>query len=714
MIFAVGLELERDPLQWAELPLAFKTWVQHAGLVGALGLFIFCLAYLIKARFRFGVVPGIGWVPGSEVISAAGAHAGKKGAELSRLGLVIAVLASLSLASYVVIGGWALFLLGSEEPLLRPAEPLTQAPPFFSSVGDAFFFLGGLFAMVAVALPIVISIPRFSLRRIGALARLSLKEAFRKRIVWAFSVIAVIFLFAGWFVPHKPEDQVRNYVRVIYWALSPLFLLIACWLGAFSIPTDVKNQSIHTIVTKPVERFEIVLGRFLGYGILLTVLLALLAGMGLLYVVRGVRVEAAQESMTARMPIFSDSLEFYPGFVRPDGTRDRSKQESVGREWNYRSYIGGPGPHSPPQWAIWSFDSLPSYFPNAPVYFEFTFDIFRLTKGVEDRGVFTTFTFVDGRDCSVDGRLSMEKIKQRREEVLNARIKLLTNADNEAKTKRAAGMPEAEIQKWRTAELEKIQEDLISKYHFYEVPGQEVMDYHTLTLGGENKDQVGRHLAQLFSRVSELERQQPRQFQGNQRPAALHVLVNVDKESAAQKLGVAKRDLYVLAAEGPFWANFFKGIVGMWCTIMLVLGIALAASTYLSGVISFLVTVFLLGMGFFKDYIQEIASGAVGGPMDSLVRLVTRRQAANPLDASPTTSLINAVDDIYRVFMKAFLNIIPDVDRYDLHLYVANGFDISWMPVLLLDNLLPLLAYLVPCGVLGFYLMKFREVANPT
>jgi hypothetical protein len=54
------------------------------------------------------------------------------------------------------------------------------------------------------------------------------------------------------------------------------------------------------------------------------------------------------------------------------------------------------------------------------------------------------------------------------------------------------------------------------------------------------------------------------------------------------------------------------------------------------------------------------------------------------------------------------------VDRFDLHVYVANGFDISWMPVLLLDNLAPLLAYLVPCGVLAFYLMKFREVANPT
>jgi ABC-type transport system involved in multi-copper enzyme maturation permease subunit len=679
IMFAVGLELERDPLQWAELPLALKNWVQHAGLVAAIGLFIFCLAYLIQGGLRRQ--------------------------PLTRFGQVIAVLACLSFATYLPSFG-LFWLLGGTEPL-RPLveQPVTPTHPFFTSVGDVLFFIGGLFAITAVALPLVVDFPRLRLGRIGALARLSLKEAFRKKVIWAFAVIAVIFLFAGWFLDSKPEDQLRNYVRVIYWSLPLLFLLVAGWLGAFSIPTDVKNQSIHTIVTKPVERFEIVLGRFFGYGILLTMGLAILAAIGLLYVVRGVRVESAQESMTARMPIFADYLEFEPGFSRPDGTRDKSKQESVGREWGYRSYIGGPGPHSPPQWAIWSFNSLPTYFPSSPVYFEFTFDIFRLTKGTENRGVFTTFTFVDGA-------YSMAKVKEVREDVLRERTKLLAEAAKTADKMKQQGVSAAKIKSWRAGKLERIQAELISQFKYYDVQGQEVVDYHTQTLvGAETKDQVGKQLALLFSKLAEEPR--PKTPSGQQPPPILKVLVSVDQESAAQKLGVAKRDLYVLAAEGPFWANFFKGIIGMWCTIMLVLGIALAASTYLSGVISFLVTMFLLIMGFFKDYVQEIAAGVTSGPMRSLVGIVTGRQAA-PTSQDDTASLINALDDVYRFFMQGFLNIIPDVDRFDLHLYVANGFDISWMPVLLLDNLLPVVAYLVPCAILGFYLMKFREVANPT
>jgi hypothetical protein len=44
---------------------------------------------------------------------------------------------------------------------------------------------------------------------------------------------------------------------------------------------------------------------------------------------------------------------------------------------------------------------------------------------------------------------------------------------------------------------------------------------------------------------------------------------------------------------------------------------------------------------------------------------------------------------------------------------VANGYDIGWTDVLFLDNVLPLIAYLIPWAVLAYYQMKFREIANP-
>src|SRR5207302_7365335 len=107
-----------------------------------------------------------------------------------------------------------------------------------------------------------------------------------RRILWTFSAFLLVFLFASWFIDYKPEDQVRNYVRVVYWAMTPLMLLTAGLLAAFSIPADVRNQTIHTIVTKPVERFEIVVGRFLGFMFLMSLVLCVMTGVSLLYVFR--------------------------------------------------------------------------------------------------------------------------------------------------------------------------------------------------------------------------------------------------------------------------------------------------------------------------------------------------------------------------------------------------------------------------------------------
>ena len=55
---------------------------------------------------------------------------------------------------------------------------------------------------------------------------------------------------------------------------------------------------------------------------------------------------------------------------------------------------------------------------------------------------------------------------------------------------------------------------------------------------------------------------------------------------------------------------------------------------------------------------------------------------------------------------------LPDVDRYDLTGYVADGFNIPMGQLAM--NLLLLAGYLLPWAVLAYYLLKWREVASST
>ncbi len=641
-LFATGFVLERDPLSWADLPGAVRQWVQSAGAVAAIGLLIWSIAWFAQKRR-----PGQAWL----------------GPTTLPIPLAFLLYLALSLL-YLGHGVLGLSFLGRWLPVTEPGQPPTP--------GDWLHFAAGACALLAVILPIVQAfLTRIRWQRIWALARLSVKEAVRSRVVLIFAAMALVFLFADWFVSYKDENQVRNYVRVVYWSMAPLFLMTAGLLGAFSIPNDVKDQSIHTIVTKPVEKFEIVLGRFLGYATVLTIGLAVVSGLSLIYVWRGVNPDAEKESFRARAPHYG-KLDFYP----TPGT-------NVGRVWTYRKYIAAPPApgkaERPKHYAFWSFHEVPGHLAerDQPADFEFTFDIFRMIKGDENRGVFCTFTFVDGR-------IPINRVEP-----------LLETARRERERLRAQGIAKAQIEK-----------DLLQKFGVFERAGFEVIDYHTQAI------QVP---AELFKKLNLLEKEKPRlPDAGKVVPPMLNVLVNVERRSHSQMLGVATRDFYLLGAERRFEINFFKGIIGMWFTFMLVLGVAVACSTYLSGVISWLVTMFLFGAGLFKDFVQRLAENKEEGPFAAAVRILHSSAVADPLDDSPTGNLLKGSDEFYRWLLQRFLNLIPNVNRYDLHQYVANGFDIPWGQVLLVDNFIPLAGYLIPCAVLAFYLMNFREIANPT
>ena len=74
--------------------------------------------------------------------------------------------------------------------------------------------------------------------------------------------------------------------------------------------------------------------------------------------------------------------------------------------------------------------------------------------------------------------------------------------------------------------------------------------------------------------------------------------------------------------------------------------------------------------------------------------------------------VITAADEVFRWFIRRVLNIFPDVDRFSFTDRVANGFDIGVIGQDLLPTLVLLVGYLLPWVLLGFYLMKSREIAR--
>ncbi len=123
-------------------------------------------------------------------------------------------------------------------------------------------------------------------RRVSALAWLAVQESLRRRVLVGFAVFVLILLFAGWFLDTKSNDPATLYLSFVLTATTYLVLLMALLLSVFSLPTDIKNKTIHTVVTKPVRPGEIVLGRIIGFSLIGTLLLAIMGVFAYFFVVR--------------------------------------------------------------------------------------------------------------------------------------------------------------------------------------------------------------------------------------------------------------------------------------------------------------------------------------------------------------------------------------------------------------------------------------------
>lgn len=640
---------------WRRIGGMVIDWLQDAGGFAMVGLCLWVLNGVLNPAYD--VLPD-----------------GRKRNRLIGPGMLLA----LAVAAVGYLVAFALMLLLASEPPNAPRITFLGFP--FTRKGLALEFVmagAGLVALIGFGGPFIRDCLRMRWGRIYALARLSFQEAVRRRVVWVFLLVLLLWLFpARWFFKVYPQDEVKNIVAVTTRGMNVLLIAVGLLLAAFSIPTDIKNLTIHTVVTKPVERFEIVLGRFLGYLGLLTAGLLGMTGMGLVLInVGNVSEEAEKESLKSRVARYGE-LEFRSRQADFRGT-------DVGREDTYRKYIVGH-PDSP-QRAVWNFRDVPDPGRSDAVPLEFAFDIYRMTKGEEGTGVqvsFDIYTHQWNPGATIDDPRNPGG-KIRMQEAYDRDVKGLLNTP--------AG----------SANWARVNE-LAERYGRYEWKNQQIFDYHTVAVPVP---------AGLLKSAADGTPAAAGPIQAAGRPPR-RLQVQAKAETPGQYVGMARHDLYLLESEGHFSLNYFKGAVGVWFRLALALAIAVALSTYLAGVLSFVLALLVFVTGFFRAFILEVALGGNvgGGPLESFARLLN--SSATPtmdLDPTPTVRTLQAFDAGYRWLFRRVMNVIPDVDRYGLTEYVAQGFSIG--PDVLLIHFATVVGYVLPWLVGAYYLMRAREIA---
>lgn len=135
---------------------------------------------------------------------------------------------------------------------------------------------------------------------IWIIARLTFKEAVRRKIVLGALLLGLVFLGvygAGLYFTNQdimraarpPSTMVRNqaYNFLLMSGLYVVNFLLVAMAVLTSIDTvagEIASGTIHAVAAKPIRRWEILLGKWLGFAAMLTLYLLLMAG-GVLFLV---------------------------------------------------------------------------------------------------------------------------------------------------------------------------------------------------------------------------------------------------------------------------------------------------------------------------------------------------------------------------------------------------------------------------------------------
>ncbi len=563
-------------------------------------------------------------------------------------------------------------------------------------------------------------------RRIAALAWLAVKEAIRKKVVVGVAVFVVVLMLAGWFLDPGSTNPGRLYLSFVMTATSYLVLLLALFLSVFSLPGDMKNKTLHTVVTKPVRHSEIVLGRIIGFTLVCTVLLAIMGVLSYFFVVRGLYHEhtltaadltpAGGEASVgeAEVPLVGMTSKEHGHrhevYIDPSGaTRTRYENghthavtiEGSGDQARYR--VGKPegvlvarvpihgklrfrdikgidkaeGINVGDEWfyrsyiqggtdaaAIWTFTNLrQSDFPGDRIPLEMTLGVFRTHKGEITREVMGGLTL-----RNPDTGLAVEIEIFESKEFITQKLwipKQIVKYSNRQMIVQQFETPQGISTKPSKADLD---DSLAEKTEF----------------------DLFKDLVTPDGRVE----------------------VWLQCLEPGQHFGAAQPDLYLRAGDASVAWNFVKGYYGIWLQVLIVTSFGVMFSTFLSGAVAMVATIGVLIAGFFTEHLMELGVGPKygGGPLESFRRLIGQDNVMTDLPAGLGTDLVKMGDQLLQPALRIMSAVLPPFDEFGCANFVANGFNIP--ADFVLTRTFTALAFFIPLFVIGYLFLRNREVAR--
>ncbi|MEW5986076.1 MAG: ABC transporter permease subunit [Chloroflexota bacterium] len=123
------------------------------------------------------------------------------------------------------------------------------------------------------------------------IARLTVRETQRRRVLWVALLMGLLFLIVFGLGFHFIYVDVTRYlspqearVPFLFFSLAGLYatnflmVMMAVLISVAAVSGEIDSHTIETLLTKPIRRWEVIMGKWIGFAFLILLYLLLLSG----------------------------------------------------------------------------------------------------------------------------------------------------------------------------------------------------------------------------------------------------------------------------------------------------------------------------------------------------------------------------------------------------------------------------------------------------
>lgn len=116
------------------------------------------------------------------------------------------------------------------------------------------------------------------MRPIGVIALNVFRESVRDKVLYNLVFFAIVLMGASYLIGQLTAGQDVKIIKDLGLAATSIFgLFIAVFIGIGLVSKEVEKRSIYSLLAKPIDRYQVVIGKYLGLVLTLAVNLAVMA-----------------------------------------------------------------------------------------------------------------------------------------------------------------------------------------------------------------------------------------------------------------------------------------------------------------------------------------------------------------------------------------------------------------------------------------------------